>query len=70
MNAELLDRLSIITPEEQEILDGRGDIDKRLYTDSDKMIIESEMLLDAGKLITVRPHTRFVHFPLHTHGHL
>lgn len=57
MNAELLDRLSIITPEEQEILDGRGDIDKRLYTDSDKMI-------------TVRPHTRFVHFPLHTHGHL
>lgn len=70
MNAELLDRLSIITPEEREILDGRGDIDKRLYTDNEKMIVESEMLLDAGKLITVRPHTRFIHFPLHTHNYI
>ena len=31
-------------------------------------MIESEKLLEAGQLITVRPHTRFVHFPEHTHN--
>ncbi len=30
-------------------------------------IINSEKLLEAGKLITVRPHTRFVRFPEHSH---
>ena len=34
------------------------------------MIFDSETLLDAGKLITVRPHTRFIHFPLHTHNYI
>lgn len=68
MNAELLKKLSMITREEQEILDGRRGIDKRLYTDGDKMTVNSEVLLDTGKLITVRPHTRFIHFPRHTHN--
>ena len=33
-------------------------------------IINAQKLLAAGKLITVRPHTRFIHFPEHTHDYV
>lgn len=32
--------------------------------------VEAKRLLDAGKLIQVRTHTRFVHFPKHTHNYI
>lgn len=70
MNQELIRSLSVITAEEQRILDGSGDIDRTLYMSREDMIIESEKLLEAGQLITVRPHTRFVHFPEHTHNYV
>ena len=34
------------------------------------MVIDSKKLLQKGKLIQVRPHTRFVHFPKHTHNYI
>lgn len=34
------------------------------------MEIDSRRLLNDGKLITIRPHTRFVHFPPHTHNYI
>ena len=34
------------------------------------MVIDSDKLLEAGQLITIRPHTRFVHFPEHTHNYV
>ena len=34
------------------------------------MVIDSKRLLQKGKLIQVRPHTRFVHFPQHTHNYI
>ena len=33
-------------------------------------IINSRKLLASGKLITIRPHTRFIHFPEHTHDYV
>ncbi len=30
--------------------------------------VDSKRLLDSGKLIQIRPHTRFIHFPPHTHN--
>lgn len=70
MNKELLDKLRFITDEEQEILNGRKTIDKELYTNKKSMIIDSKKLLDNGKLIEIRKHTRFVHFPKHTHNYV
>lgn len=70
MNKELLDKLRVITDEEQEILNGRKTIDKELYTNKKSMIIDSKKLLDNGKLIEIRKHTRFVHFPKHTHNYV
>lgn len=73
MDQQLLGRLSVITPEEQAILDGRTTINRALYYSAGKEKlssneIDSARVLRNGKLIDIRPNTRFVHFPRHTHN--
>ena len=70
MNQDLLKRLSVITEEEQEFLSGRREIDRTRYTEQSQLIIDSKKMLDQGKLIQIRPHTRFVHFPRHRHNYV
>jgi len=70
LDANLLNYLSVITVEEQEILDGRSDIDRDIYMQEQGSTINSRKLLSSGKLITIRPHTRFIHFPEHTHDYV
>ncbi|MCH5344855.1 MAG: helix-turn-helix domain-containing protein [Acetatifactor sp.] len=70
MNAELLEHLQNITEEEQAILDGQKDIRRELYTSDDNFIINSGKLLEKGRLIEIRPHTRFIHFPKHRHNYV
>ena len=70
MNRELLRALSVITEEEQHILDGNGNIEQQRYTEKRELIVDSEKLMQRGKLIQVRPHTRFVHFPKHKHNYV
>lgn len=70
MHQELLRELAVITEEEQRILDGQNGIDQQIYTEKKEMVIDSKKLLKKGKLIQVRPHTRFVHFPAHTHNYI
>ena len=70
MDPILLEKLCVITAEEQEILDGRKDIDRDLYMQEQGSIINSRKLLASGKLITIRPNTRFIHFPEHTHDYV
>ncbi len=60
--------LKKITEEEDAILKGRNEIEKDRYMGSGSDVIDAAKLLEAGKLIQVRPHTRFVHFPKHTHN--
>ena len=67
MDARLLEQLRAITPEEQAILDGRTTIDRELYMSGNQPVINSKKLLAAGKLITLRTHTRFIRFPEHSH---
>ena len=68
INQELIDKLSPITDEEKKILEENGGIDRKLYHLGEKTsIISGEKLLTLGKKIAVRPHTRFVHFPRHSH---
>lgn len=70
MNTELLNQLRVISAEEQAILDGSSDVRKELYTSEDDFIIDSNKMLAKGKLIDIRPHTRFVHFPKHKHNYI
>ena len=70
MDKELLEYLGGITPEEKEILSGRNSVDRALYSDRRDFVIDSHKILDTGKLIEIRPNTRFVHFPVHTHNYV
>lgn len=70
MKTELLKELKKITPEEQSILSGQNTIEKELYMSAEENVIDAAKLLEAGKLIQVRTHTRFVHFPKHTHNYI
>ena len=70
INREILKELIPITDEEQAILDGRVTIDSSIYTENDDNVISAKKLLKDGKLITVRTHTRFIHFPEHTHDYI
>ena len=67
MRQELLPQLQQITPEERAILDGAGDIQQDLYTSRREFVIDSRKLLEKGRLIEIRPHTRFTYFPCHRH---
>ena len=70
MNQEMLERLSVITEEEREILNGRTEIDRTRYTKGDELItsrraevreafhIDSGKMLEHGKLI----HGFFIRF--------
>lgn len=70
MNADILAYLQEITAEEQAILEGRLSIDRDLYMQGKSNTVNAGKLLAAGKLITIRPHTRFIHFPVHTHDYV
>lgn len=70
MNRDILRRLLCITEEEMTILGGQKTIDRELYMQGQENTINSKKLLEAGKLITLRPHTRFIHFPPHTHDYV
>ncbi len=73
MDKHLLASLSAITEEEKEILAGSRNINRDLYYSAEGSMskqneIDASRLLAKGKLIDIRPHTRFVHFPEHTHN--
>ncbi len=70
MHPELLQRLKPISEEEQAILDGNQNVQKELYTSQKDFIIDSGKMLEKGKLMDIRPHTRFVHFPVHRHNYV
>ncbi|MFR1662848.1 MAG: AraC family transcriptional regulator [Blautia caecimuris] len=63
-----MDHLRKITEEEQRILDGASEVDQGLYTSGKDFTVDSAKMLEEGKLIAVRTHTRFVHFPSHRHN--
>lgn len=70
MDEKLLKKLSKITAEEEEILKGNNNIKKSLYYGNKEGQIDSNIILNNGKIIDIRPHTRFIHFPKHTHNYV
>lgn len=70
MQQKLLTHLRKITEEEQRILAGSAQVNKELYTSGQDFTVDSRKMLKEGKLIDVRTHTRFVHFPSHRHNYI
>ena len=56
---ELLEQLREITEEERRILNGEAEVDRDLYTSGSDFTIDSNKMLEEGKLIAIRTHTRF-----------
>jgi AraC-like DNA-binding protein len=75
MKQELLDILRRITPEEERVRSGNHNIEQNIYSSKDVgqdgiVQVDATKLLEEGKLIQIRTHTRFVHFPVHTHNYV
>ena len=70
LNQALLQKLSAVTEEEKRILAGERQIDRSLYMDGTRDVISGDKLLPSGRIITIRPHTRFVAFPEHSHDYV
>lgn len=69
MENDIYYKLMALTREELDILDG-ANVNQSLYTDNADFIIDSNKLLTKNKLIDIRKHTRFVHFPKHKHNYI
>lgn len=70
MNESLLKKLSAVTDEEKKILSGETQIDRSLYMDGMHDVISGDKLLPSGRIIAIRPHTRFIAFPEHIHDYV
>lgn len=69
MTKELMEKLSIKTEEEKEIISGAG-LDMSRYSDDSSLLVDSKKMLKRGKLFTIRPATRFIAFPEHKHNYV
>lgn len=70
MNQDILNMLRPITKEERSLLQGAGAINTSIYSSNNSSVIDAKKLLEQGKLIALRPHTRFAHFPKHSHNYV
>ena len=70
MREELIKALEKITPEEAELLAGGDGIRQERYTDRGTFVVDSRKLMEQGRLIQIRPHTRFAYFPRHRHDYV
>lgn len=70
MLKEIHEKLIALTEEELHILNGENLVDKSIYTDDTRFIIDSNKLLPPGELIDIRKHIRFVDFPSHKHNYI
>ena len=71
MDALIMKELQKITPEEQLYLDRKMTLPSDdIYFSKRSNKIESHRFLEGEKLLTVRPHTRFVDFEPHSHNYI
>lgn len=71
MQQSLLERLKPVTEEEKRILSGDKQIQKEIYTTGKDFTVDSgKMMLEKGRVIDIRTHTRFIAFPVHTHNYI
>lgn len=70
IKSEILNELSPVTKEELRFLQGSNDIDRNFYMLSADNIVSAGKFLPSGVPIAMRPNTRFVHFPKHSHDYV
>lgn len=68
--SDILDKLRPLTQEEQQCRQNNNRVDWFTYNASLVHQVHAARLLEPGKLISARPHTRFAYFPPHTHDYI
>ena len=66
MDERLVERFRGITEEEERLLRGEP-LSQKLYTTGKAFVIQGDRFVLPRRLITMRPHTRFCAFPMHSH---
>ena len=69
MNRALIERLSVMTEEERKILQGEPLCLDNYALDA-SFVVTGKKMLPPRRMITLRPHTRFVAFPAHSHDYV
>ncbi|WMJ23173.1 AraC family transcriptional regulator [Paludicola sp. MB14-C6] len=69
MDSNILNKLSAITTEEEKLLQGEN-LNMQIYMSKKNRVIDSSKILEKGKLINIRAHTRFTDFPTHRHNYI
>lgn len=69
MHQALIERLSVLSEEEQRILRGEP-IRQSNYAQGPSFVVTGQKMLPPQRMITLRPHTRFVSFPAHSHDYV
>lgn len=69
MNAQLLEKLSVMTEEEERLLSG-APLEKTEYAQNGSSVFSSQKLLPPSRMIALRKHTRFAAFPPHSHDYI
>lgn len=70
MKKDIEDKLRELTLEESLIINGNKVIDKNLYTNDERFIVDINKLILPDEMINIRKHTRFTKFPNHSHNFL
>lgn len=70
MKKDIEDKLKELTLEESHIINGNKVIDKNLYTNDERFIVDINKLILPDEMINIRKHTRFTKFPKHSHNFL
>lgn len=70
MKKDIEDKLRELTLEESHIIKGNKVIDKKLYTNDDRFVVDIDKLILPDEMINIRKHTRFTKFPKHSHNFL
>lgn len=69
MEESLLRQLARITGEERALLNGSS-VDKALYASGSLFRVDADKMIERGRLMSIRPHTRFAPFPRHSHNYV
>lgn len=70
MNRKLIEKMQEISEEEKSYLAGDIQVKKDIYITGNDFKIDKNLFLKEGKLVTIRPHSRFVEFPEHEHNYI
>lgn len=69
MRKEIIEKLSVITPEEKRLLCSEP-LDMSTYNQFGDAVVDPGKMLPGGELFGIRTHTRFVDFPRHGHKYV